>query len=210
MTEVAVWCVRGGSRMLGGMLPQPSRGVDHSRAPAARWAGPLYALPRHVPCTTHCAQRRVRMAPTTAAAGCALRGPAQTFPWHDPSNAAFATCNTSVAAAMWSACASTCQRQPRQRQRGASQSAAAVAVAVVPPAPAATAATAAVGAAMGGGLSEAIAVVLGYAVLIGSLFRSAPQIVKVVKARSCEVGDWQQMASSCCRTVRCMVHPRRG
>ncbi|KAI8464676.1 MAG: hypothetical protein J3K34DRAFT_525994 [Monoraphidium minutum] len=39
---------------------------------------------------------------------------------------------------------------------------------------------------VGGGLSEALAVFLGYAVLVGSLFRSAPQIAKVVKARSCE------------------------
>jgi mannose-P-dolichol utilization defect protein 1 len=53
-------------------------------------------------------------------------------------------------------------------------------------APVATAAGAAAAAAVGGSTSEAVAVLLGYAVLAGSLFRSAPQIVKVVRARSCE------------------------
>ncbi|GBF89055.1 hypothetical protein Rsub_01772 [Raphidocelis subcapitata] len=114
-----------------------------------------------------------------------------------PCSGAAASAAGGLRARPWSGCAAAAAAvapaRPQQPCRGAGPAApqrrrspprppAALAAALAAPPPIAGAAATAVG----GGAAEAFAVVLGYMVLVGSLFRSAPQIVKVVRARSCE------------------------
>jgi hypothetical protein len=52
------------------------------------------------------------------------------------------------------------------------------------------------------GLSQVVAVVLGYCVMIGSLFRSVPQIVKVVQHNSTEgLSLTSYIVELCCYSV---------
>lgn len=97
------------------------------------------------------------------------------------------------AAAAASACPSHSSRRGRARICSAVTCAAAGAALAI--APAATAAATA-------SFSQVFAVALGYCVLVGSLFRGVPQIVKVVQARSVEgLSVTSNVVETLCYTV---------